>query len=229
MTHVNDPPTIALPAAQTMFRSQTLDFAALPAKILVADVDDPVLKVALDADAGTLTAPANAAITATGSGTAHIQLTGPTAALDSVLAGLVYESPMTPGTENLHVHVTDFAAEGGTPATTAATLVVTVVDQAPTLGAAPKFTMNANATLTVTTPGLASSFHDADGDPLQIRLVNAPSVGVLALHTDGTFTYTPPTGYVGTVQFSVDAWDGYELSNPLTVTIDVVSIFGLRR
>jgi hypothetical protein len=31
------------------------------------------------------------------------------------------------------------------------------------------------------------------------------------------------------VQFSVEAWDGYELSSPLLVSIDVISIFGLRR
>jgi large repetitive protein len=224
VTHVNAAPTIALPAAQTMFRSQ-----ALPTPIAVADVDDPVLNVALDADAGTLTAPANAAVTATGSGTAHVQLTGPTAALNFVLAGIVYESPATLGTENLQVHVTDFAAEGGTPATTSGTLAVTVVDQAPTIVSTPSYKMNANATLTVSAPGLMSAFRDADGDPLQIRLVTAPSVGTLTLHADGTFTYTPQSGYVGKVQFTVEAWDGYELSSPLTVTIDVISIFGLRR
>ena len=229
MTPVNDPPTIALPPAQTMFRSQTLNFAAVSPNIVVADVDDPVLHVVLDADAGTLTAPTNASVTATGSGTTHVQLTGPTAALDTVLAGLVYASPATPGTEQLQFDVTDFAASGGTPATTTATLIVTVVDQVPTIAGAPSFTMNANAVLTVPAPGLASAFHDGDGDPLQIRLTSAPRVGTLVVNANGSFTYTPPTGFVGSVQFSVEAWAGYELSSPLQIAIDVKSIFGLRR
>ena len=229
VTPVNDPPTIALPPAQSMFRSQTLSFASVTPKITVADVDDPVLQVALDVDAGTLTAPANASVTATGSGTAHVELTGPTAALDSVLAGLVYAAPAAPGTEHLQVQVTDFAATGGLPQTTTATLVVTVADQAPTITSVPSYSVNANAVLAVATPDLASAYRDGDGDALQIRLSNAPSVGTVVVHADGSFTYTPPTGYVGVVQFSVEAWDGYALSSPLLVAIDVKSIYGLRR
>ena len=144
---------------------------AITPKIVVADVDDPVLQVALDIEAGTLTAPTNALVTATGNGTAHVQLTGPTAALNTVLAGLsLYLAPAAPGTEHLQVHVTDFAASGGSPATTAATLLVTVTNQAPTTtGTAPKFSMSANSTLSVAAPGLLSAFQDSDGDALQVH------------------------------------------------------------
>ena len=137
--------------------------------------------------------------------------------------------PAAPGTEHLQVHVTDFAASGGTPATTAATLLVTVTNQAPTAGTASKFSMSANSTLSVAAPGLQSAFQDSDGDALQVRLATAPSVGTVMVHADGSFTYTPQTGYVGTVQFSVEAWDGYQLSSPLQVSIDVKSIFGVVR
>jgi hypothetical protein len=227
VTPVNDAPTIALPSTQTTFRSASFDFTTVATKIRVADVDDPTLQVNLDIDAGTLTAPANASVTATGNGTAHVQLTGPTAALNSVLAGLVFAAPAAPTTAHLQVHATDFAASAGPPLSASATLTINVANQAPTIVSVPSYSTNANAGLTVT--GLLSAFHDSDGDTLQIRLASAPSVGTLALSANGSFTYTPPTGYVGRVQFSVEAWDGYDLSSPLVIAIDVKSIFGLRR
>ena len=128
----HSPPTLIAAGACTRNGAacrHALSFAAVTPKIVVADVDDPVLQVALDIEAGTLTAPTNASVTATGSGTAHVQLTGPTAALDTVLAGLSYLAPAAPGTEHLQVHVTDFAATGGASATTSATLLVTVTNQ----------------------------------------------------------------------------------------------------
>ena len=64
---------------------------------------------------------------------------------------------------------------------------------------------------------------------MQIRLATGPSVGTLTLSADGSFSYVPPANYTGRVQFTVQAWDGYDLSDPLVVTIDVKNAFGLRR
>ena len=49
----------------------------------------------------------------------------------------------------------------------------------------------------------------------------SPSHGSLTLNTDGTFTYTPNTGFMGTDSFTYIANDGVLDSAPATVTIEV--------
>ena len=78
-----------------------------------------------------------------------------------------------------------------------------------------------NQFLTVAAPGVLGNDSDADGDPLTAELDNAPAHGVLALNSDGSFTYTPESDFVGEDIFRYRGSDGSGLSNSAVVTITV--------
>ena len=71
--------------------------------------------------------------------------------------------------------------------------------------------------------GVLSNDTDADGDTLTAVLVSGVSYGSLTLNSDGTFTYTPDSGFTGTDSFTYKAYDGKEYSNVATVEIIVSS------
>jgi titin len=54
-------------------------------------------------------------------------------------------------------------------------------------------------------------------------LVDNARNGWLGLNTDGTFTYTPYPTYAGPDSFTYEASDGMDVSNPATVSIDVIN------
>jgi VCBS repeat-containing protein len=62
---------------------------------------------------------------------------------------------------------------------------------------------------------------DADGDPLTAVLASGPSHGALQLNADGSFAYTPASGFSGQDSFAYKANDGAADSNIATVTITV--------
>ncbi len=62
---------------------------------------------------------------------------------------------------------------------------------------------------------------DADNDPLTFARDSGPLYGALDFNTDGTYTYTPISGWTGTDSFTFVAFDGLDYSAPATVTIDV--------
>jgi hypothetical protein len=68
--------------------------------------------------------------------------------------------------------------------------------------------------------GVLSGDSDSDGDPLTASLVSGPSDGTLTLNADGSFTYTPATGYTGSDSFVYAASDG-AASSQATVTLNV--------
>jgi hypothetical protein len=63
---------------------------------------------------------------------------------------------------------------------------------------------------------------DDDGDTLTFAVVTNPANGVLEFNSDGTYTYTPATGYSGTDSFEFSASDGLA-SDTGMVTIDVIN------
>ncbi|QDT62011.1 aspartate kinase [Stieleria bergensis] len=60
---------------------------------------------------------------------------------------------------------------------------------------------------------------DIDGDELEAIVVSTPSSGTLEVQPDGSFVFTPRTGFFGEVSFSWVAFDGEFISDAATVTI----------
>jgi len=66
---------------------------------------------------------------------------------------------------------------------------------------------------------------DPEGDPLDLtaELVTDVEHGTLTLNEDGTYTYEPEAGFVGTDSFWYTATDGENVSNPAEVTIELTN------
>ena len=78
-----------------------------------------------------------------------------------------------------------------------------------------------DVTLNVSKPGVLENDTDANNDPLTAIKVSDPSHGSVTLNSDGSFSYTPDTGYTGEDSFTYKANDGELDSNTATVTITV--------
>ena len=65
---------------------------------------------------------------------------------------------------------------------------------------------------------------DIDGDGLTFALVTAPSHGKVVLNSNGSYTYTPNTDYIGNDTFTFVSNDGAINSQEATVTITVKEV-----
>jgi hypothetical protein len=86
------------------------------------------------------------------------------------------------------------------------------------------YSVNMNAVLTVNTNGVL--VNDPWGDTAQLVSGQGPTHGTLTLNSNGTFTYTPASGYIGSDTFQYRAINSStgQQSAPQTVTIDVVQL-----
>ena len=86
------------------------------------------------------------------------------------------------------------------------------------------YVIHNNNTLAVPTKGVLSN--DSDPDPAHVPALTAQLVGQaptgLTFQTDGSFSYVPAAGATGLVTFQYQAFDGTDLSNTATVTIQVM-------
>src|SRR4029434_2670134 len=62
---------------------------------------------------------------------------------------------------------------------------------------------------------------DIDGDALTARLIRGPQHGELVFNPDGTFTYTPDSGFIGEDCFRYQLNDGMANSGVALVTLTV--------
>jgi hypothetical protein len=69
--------------------------------------------------------------------------------------------------------------------------------------------------------GLAS---DVDGQTLTAHVNSGPMVGTLDLQTDGSFIFTPPPGFIGSITFNWTAFDGRQHSAAATVTLTFLPV-----
>ncbi len=83
------------------------------------------------------------------------------------------------------------------------------------------YTTPVDTALNVSAPGVLANDTDADSDPLTAALVTDVSHGALTLNANGSFTYTPSSGYSGADSFTYKANDGGLDSNVVTVSIGV--------
>lgn len=113
---------------------------------------------------------------------------------------------------------------GASSAITTVAITVAAVPDAP-IAANDSYTVANTAVLNVAAPGVLANDTDADGDTLSAALVSGPAVGTLTLNADGSFSYDPPSGHVGSVTFTYRALDG-TLVDDATVTISVTGSTG---
>ncbi|MCB1491104.1 MAG: cadherin-like domain-containing protein, partial [Rhodobiaceae bacterium] len=65
---------------------------------------------------------------------------------------------------------------------------------------------------------------DDEGDPLTVSVVTPPQKGTVVVLADGTFRYTPDANANGTDSFTYRAFDGFDYSEPATVTIEIAAV-----
>lgn len=65
---------------------------------------------------------------------------------------------------------------------------------------------------------------DADGDALTFAKASNPTNGTVTVNPDGSFTYTPSAGFIGSDSFTFTANDGTATSAPATVSISVIAV-----
>jgi hypothetical protein len=116
-----------------------------------------------------------------------------------------------------------YKASDGLAHSAAATVTITV-EEAP--NSAPtavddNYTMQQEETLTVPAPGLLGNDGDPDGDLLTAAVEINPANGSVALNADGSFTYTPATGFFGTDTFTYQIVDGQGGTDTAVVTLTV--------
>jgi VCBS repeat-containing protein len=101
------------------------------------------------------------------------------------------------------------------------TITIRAVNDAP-VAVNDSYATNQNQVLTVAaSKGVLINDTDVEGSSLQALLVSAPLHGAVSLAANGSFVYTPNTGYYGFDTFTYKATDGAADSNTATVTIKV--------
>jgi hypothetical protein len=100
---------------------------------------------------------------------------------------------------------------------------VTVSAPKPPAARADNYAIAARQTLTVLPPGvLGNDASRPAGRPLQARLVrDVHRANLLTFNSDGSFIYTPSSGFSGTDRFTYQAMDGSLAGTTTTVTITV--------
>jgi VCBS repeat-containing protein len=122
------------------------------------------------------------------------------------------------GVDGLAYQATDGTASSGW---TAVTIIINPVNHAP-VAADDSYSVAANATLNVHSPGVLGNDTDADGDGLTATVVTAAAHGTVTLQLNGSFVYQPTAGYTGPDSFTYAASDGF-LSSQATVNITVTA------
>ena len=191
---VNDPGLIT---------TQTSNYSVQQGQALSVDASTGVLATANDSDGDTLTANL-----AAGPSNGSLQFNGDGSFNYTPNAGYVGSDSFT------------FTATDGVSVSSATTVNVSVTNTAPTAvnqtyGIPENTSVSVNASV-----GLLNGAADSDGDPLTASLVGGPSHGTIAVNGDGSFTYTPTTGYVGSDSFTYAVSDGAASANA-TVTLNV--------
>ena len=146
---------------------------------------------------------------------------------------VVYAMPTTPGTYEIQVFPYAGAPNNGTGGTFGIDL-----SHGPLVGGGTPpppppptndppvanddgYSTTQDTQLSVIAPGVLANDTDANGDPITAVLETDVGSGTLNLSADGSFTYTPNTGFTGSDSFTYRADDGTDPSNIATVSITV--------
>jgi hypothetical protein len=96
--------------------------------------------------------------------------------------------------------------------------------KSPPVACGDAFEVEQGSILNIDAPGVLENDSDPGGEPLASTLISGPKHGTLALKSDGSFAYSPDSGFDGTDSFSYKASNGTQSSNEATVTITVSKI-----
>ncbi|QHS63670.1 Ig-like domain-containing protein [Chitinophaga agri] len=120
------------------------------------------------------------------------------------------------GTDNFTITISD--GKGGTTNVTVNITVTPVVT--PPVNNPPTGTGDTKITNQDTPVNGVVTGTDVDGDALTFTKATDPAHGSVIVHADGTYTYTPATGYVGNDSFTITISDGK--GGTTTVTVNVI-------
>jgi VCBS repeat-containing protein len=123
------------------------------------------------------------------------------------------------GTYTTELTVSDAA---GNTNTTAITIEVAEQNQAPAT-TDETYSIQENTSLRVPAPGVLRNDSDPNGDALTAILVTNPANGELSFNTNGSFVYTPNSGFAGTDTFTYNVSDG-EFNSTAKVSITVTTV-----
>jgi hypothetical protein len=87
-----------------------------------------------------------------------------------------------------------------------------------------RYSVTENIALTENGPGVLANDISDPGASLSASLTSNPSHGTLAMNSDGSFTYTPLPGVLGSDSFQYRAVEGVEgalFSNIATVSLNI--------
>jgi len=116
-----------------------------------------------------------------------------------------------------------YTVSDGNGGTATAVASIDVVNQAPDANADEYF-VHAGGVLTVAAPGLLANDTDSDGDSLSVSSLNVTGLsgkGVVSPRADGSFTFTPNTGFVGDATFTYTINDGFGGNATATALVHV--------
>ena len=189
----------------------------------------PLTVIAEDEDLSGGLKVADLDITDDALGAETFSLSGDDAALFEVVgtelrlrAGITLDAITNPNLD-VTIDLDDASLGGGSEDTESLQIQVTTTNTPPTLS---DWQDNSLAGQTVTVP--ASVFNglsdDVDGQVLTAHLSAGPLVGVLDLQADGSFTFTPPPGFIGSISFEWTAFDGRQHSAAATVTLTFLPV-----
>ncbi len=227
VSSINDAPVNTVPATATVAEDTALAMTG-GNLITVTDVDGNLASTQLTVGNGTLsvTLSGSASISAGASGTNTLTISGSEADINATLASLSYQgSANFNGTDTLTTISTDSA---GTPLsdTDATTITVSSINDAP-VASNDSYTTAEDTTLTTTlATGVLGNDNDVDFDTLTVNTTPVANVtnGTLVLNADGSFTYTPNSGWSGVDTFTYQITDGNGGVGQATVTLTVVSV-----
>lgn len=224
----DQPPVNTVPGTQTVNEDTPLAFTSGNA-ISIADPDSTNPKVTLTVTNGTLTLGGTVGLAfTTGDGTADATMTfsGSISAINTALNGLTYLGNSNfNGTDTLTITTDDqetVLPNGPLTDSDTVTINVTAVNDAP-VAFNDNYTGAKNTTLTINNlNGVLTNDSDIDSVALTAALVSGPAhASSFTLNLDGSFSYTPNTGFSGIDSFTYKANDGSLDSNIATVTITI--------
>ncbi len=152
-----------------------------------------------------------------------------------VLTAVLFQGPAH-GTVNLHpdgsfTYVADadyagvdqfeYFADDGTTIGNSALVNITVTRETAPVAGYDSLATAIGTALTIDADDLLHNDFDNEGDPLTVIVTQAPQDGELIDNGDGTYTYTPDDGFVGTDMFEYVVADAAGQSAPAVVSINV--------